>query len=138
EHRFLKETVPLIPDLNEQLQIQPLIPDLEMPNQNCAIQDAMKQKHSSGVSNSLSRFETDYEQVNKLGAGGFGEVFKVKHILDGECYAVKRIILDPNSKDYKKIMREVKMLSRLKHDYVVRYFFSWIEYTNEQITPENR
>jgi serine/threonine protein kinase len=40
-----------------------------------------------------SRFLEDFEDVDILGAGGFGVVYKAKHKLDGQCYAVKRIQL---------------------------------------------
>jgi translation initiation factor 2-alpha kinase 4 len=48
-------------------------------------------------------------------------VIKVKNNLDSQVYAIKRIGLDPNNKQLtKKIMREVKLLSRLNHENVVR------------------
>lgn len=47
--------------------------------------------------------------------------FKVRNRLDGNAYAIKRIVLNPKSKDLnKKITREVKLLSRLNHENVVR------------------
>jgi translation initiation factor 2-alpha kinase 4 len=43
-------------------------------------------------------------------------------------YAIKRIELNPRSKQLnRKITREVKLLSRLNHENVVRYYNSWIE-----------
>lgn len=43
-------------------------------------------------------------------------------------YALKRIKLNPKNKQLnKKITREVKLLSQLNHENVVRYFNSWIE-----------
>ena len=42
--------------------------------------------------------------------------------LDGLLYAIKRINLNPKSAQLKKrIIREVKLLSRLNHENVVRY-----------------
>lgn len=61
-------------------------------------------------------------------AGGFGYVYKVKNILDGRCYALKKILINPSNHSlYEKIKREVNLLSRLNHENVVRYFTSWIE-----------
>lgn len=47
--------------------------------------------------------------------------FQVKNKLDGRLYAIKRIPLNPKSQHFnKKITREVKLLSRLNHENVVR------------------
>ena len=46
---------------------------------------------------------------------------QVKNKLDGQVYAIKRIPLNPKSQHFnKKITREVKLLSRLNHENVVR------------------
>lgn len=46
---------------------------------------------------------------------------QVRNRLDGNAYAIKRIVLNPKSKELnKKITREVKLLSRLNHENVVR------------------
>ncbi|KOB66624.1 Eukaryotic translation initiation factor 2-alpha kinase 4 [Operophtera brumata] len=59
--------------------------------------------------------------------------FEVKNKLDGGLYAIKRIKLNPESVNLnKKITREVKLLSRLNHENVVRYYNAWIETTFEQ------
>lgn len=53
---------------------------------------------------------------------------KVKNKLDARVYALKRIKLNPRNKALnRKITREVKLLSRLNHENVVRYYNSWIE-----------
>lgn len=52
----------------------------------------------------------------------------MRNNLDGCYYAIKRIELNPKNKQLKKrIIREVKLLSRLNHENVVRYYNSWIE-----------
>ncbi|VVC97736.1 unnamed protein product [Leptidea sinapis] len=54
--------------------------------------------------------------------------FEVKNKLDGGFYAIKHVKLNPMSVDLnKKITREVKLLSRLNHENVVRYYNAWIE-----------
>lgn len=54
----------------------------------------------------------------------------MKNKLDGGYYAIKRIQLNPKNRQLnRKIVREVKLLSRLNHENVVRYYNSWIETT---------
>jgi translation initiation factor 2-alpha kinase 4 len=68
-----------------------------------------------------------------IGHGGFGEVVKVKNRLDGNFYAVKKVLLDSwDRKANGKILREVTTLSRLHHQHVVRYFQAWIEGTEQE------
>lgn len=75
-----------------------------------------------------SRLQTEFEVQQWLGQGAYGDVLKVKNILDNRQYAIKRIPLTSRSRQiYKKMTREVELLSRLNHENVVRYFNSWIE-----------
>lgn len=39
----------------------------------------------------LPRFSKDFEDIEEIGSGGFGQVFKAKHRIDGKTYAIKRI-----------------------------------------------
>lgn len=75
-----------------------------------------------------SRIKNEFEVLKWLGKGAFGDVLKVRNKLDGGIYAIKRIELNPKNKQLnKKITREVKLLSRMNHENVVRYYNSWIE-----------
>lgn len=79
-------------------------------------------------SNVHSRLTSEFEMIAELGNGAYGRVYKVRNLLDGQYYALKKISINPsNHLFYKKIMREVKLLSRLNHENVVRYYCSWIE-----------
>ncbi|KNC46184.1 serine/threonine protein kinase [Thecamonas trahens ATCC 50062] len=79
-----------------------------------------------------SRYAADFEEIGMLGKGGFGSVWKVRNRLDGRLYAVKKVVLDGfDSVTDSKIRREVITLSKLNHQYVVRYFQAWIEYVDE-------
>lgn len=80
------------------------------------------------TSTGRSRLETEFEVLQWLGQGAYGDVLKVKNILDNRQYAIKRIPLTAHSRQiFKKMTREVELLSRLNHENVVRYFNSWIE-----------
>ncbi|XP_059478239.1 eIF-2-alpha kinase GCN2 isoform X2 [Neocloeon triangulifer] len=75
-----------------------------------------------------SRVHTEFEVLKWLGKGAFGDVLKVKNKLDARVYALKRIKLNPRNKTLiRRITRECKLLSRLNHENVVRYYNSWIE-----------
>lgn len=100
--------------------------------------DAVKKiRHMSFANNGLSRLDAEFEVLAWLGKGAFGDVLKVKNKLDGGFYAIKRVQLNPESVQLnKKITREVKLLSRLNHENVVRYYNAWIESTTEPIDCE--
>ncbi|XP_030854895.1 eIF-2-alpha kinase GCN2 isoform X1 [Strongylocentrotus purpuratus] len=85
----------------------------------------------------VSRLHSEFEFLAFLGKGGFGNVIKVRNKLDGNLYAIKKILLNPKSRELnKKITREVKLLSRLNHENVVRYYNSWIEVAEEPPTTD--
>lgn len=81
----------------------------------------------------FSRFEKEYEFVGKLGKGGFGEVVKARNRMDGEVYAIKKIFCE-SSEALAAMVSETKLLARLNHPFVVRYYGSWDE--KEQL-PED-
>jgi len=77
----------------------------------------------------LLRYHNEFEELERIGKGGFGEVWRAKNRLD-ECeYAIKKIPFDQTRSEQSiiKILREVQTISRLQHPNVVRYFQSWIE-----------
>ncbi|CAI5696843.1 unnamed protein product [Oreochromis niloticus] len=75
----------------------------------------------------ISRFVSEFEELQLLGKGAFGAVIKVQNKLDGCYYAVKRIQVNPASKQFRRIKGEVTLLSRLNHENIVRYYNAWIE-----------
>ena len=80
-----------------------------------------------------SRLNTEFDVIGVVGQGAYGEVLKVKNKLDLRFYAIKRIRINPNSKQYNKLItREIKLLSRLNHENVVRYYSTWVEQDHEE------
>lgn len=78
-----------------------------------------------------SRIQSEFEVLQFIGQGAFGDVLKVRNILDNRQYAIKRIPLSSKNRHvFKKMTREVELLSRLNHENVVRYYNSWIESAN--------
>lgn len=57
------------------------------------------------------------------------EVFSFcRNKLDGNDYAIKRIILDSKDERFnRRVTREAKLFSKLNHPNVVRYYSAWIE-----------
>ena len=61
----------------------------------------------------MSRYETDFEEIGKIGEGAFGMVFKARHVLDRGIYAVKKIKMPNRTQkaERKRILREINFLS---------------------------
>lgn len=76
-----------------------------------------------------SRYKNDFVEIEKIGIGGFGIVYKSKHKLDNMMYAIKKIpINDIASSNYSKILNEVNCLATLNNNKIIRYYSSWIEF----------
>lgn len=89
------------------------------------------------ISSDVSRIHEDFEIDNFIGKGAYGDVLKVRNKLDNRQYAIKRIPLSSRNKQlFRKMTREVELLSRLNHENVVRYFNSWIETQTTPITDD--
>lgn len=82
-----------------------------------------------------SNYTTKFKERDRLGKGGFGEVWSALHILDGQEYAVKKILITAaqlrsisSELDAQHLLlTELRALAKLKQRNVVRYFDSWIE-----------
>ncbi|XP_019127626.1 eukaryotic translation initiation factor 2-alpha kinase 1 isoform X2 [Larimichthys crocea] len=84
-----------------------------------------------------SRYLSEFEEICRLGKGSYGNVCKVMNKLDGQCYAVKKILIKKVSKDdCMKVLREVKVLSSLQHVNVVGYHTAWMEHVQPAAHPK--
>jgi translation initiation factor 2-alpha kinase 3 len=94
------------------------------------------------------RYARDFSELEIVGKGGYGKVFKAKHKLDGSFYAVKRIPVSPTKlakiqqdgpDELESMLQEVRSLARFDHTNVVRYHNAWLEFTTapseETIVP---
>ncbi|XP_061847132.1 interferon-induced, double-stranded RNA-activated protein kinase isoform X2 [Colius striatus] len=77
------------------------------------------------------RFLEGFKNIELIGEGGFGNVFKATGRLDERTYAIKRVC------DKKNVKREVKELAKLNHENIVRYYGSWKGY-DHVTTPYSR
>jgi len=71
------------------------------------------------------RFISDFTRISYLGRGAFGEVYKVRNQIDGQVYAIKRILISDDRKD--KVLREARLLSSVTHERITRFYNCWIE-----------
>ncbi|KFV43513.1 Eukaryotic translation initiation factor 2-alpha kinase 1, partial [Tyto alba] len=75
-----------------------------------------------------SRYLNEFDEVARLGKGGYGKVYKVRNKLDGQFYAIKKInIKKATRRDCMKVLREVKVLAGLQHPNIVGYHTAWME-----------
>lgn len=93
----------------------------------------MNANHESiALVNRDSRYETEFEEVGKLGKGGFGEVVKARNRMEGTFYAIKKI--RHRADKLEGLLSEVLSLARLNHQYIVRYYGCWVEEDLDQDT----
>lgn len=106
---------------------QPIVTKRRYSNQSQMLASTELQASNSmmGSHRNLGRYERDFEEVGKLGKGGFGEVVKARNRLEGTFYAIKKIKHRANKLD--SLLSEVLSLARLNHQYIVRYYGTWVE-----------
>jgi translation initiation factor 2-alpha kinase 3 len=84
------------------------------------------------------RYAREFAELEIVGKGGYGKVYKVKHKLDGSFYAVKRIavssaklakIQQHGPQEMESMLEEVRSLARFDHANIVRYHNAWLELT---------
>ena len=125
DHQFIKDPIERL-CLEDRRQVQLVVE--ERPR---SVSPPPASTYLPTSSQAQSRLRQDFEILSWLGRGGFGDVIKVRNKLDEKQYAIKRIRLNPADKaTNRKIMREVKLLSRLNHENVVRYYNAWQEITS--------
>ncbi|CAK7356314.1 unnamed protein product [Dovyalis caffra] len=83
-----------------------------------------------------SRYKDDFEEIGKLGKGGFGRVMKCKHKLDDVEYAIKIIKFAENRRD--EVVREVLKHAGLHHENIVRYHQARIEECEPKSDDDNK
>ncbi|XP_078134426.1 eIF-2-alpha kinase GCN2 [Sander vitreus] len=125
DHSFLKPPSPK--NLPQHQETSPEDPAVDFPSSVIPQSHILNGPFSSGVLRQFSRYFNEFEELQLLGKGAFGAVIKVQNNLDGCYYAVKRIQVNPASKQFRRIKGEVTLLSRLNHENIVRYYNAWIE-----------
>ncbi|KYN35257.1 Eukaryotic translation initiation factor 2-alpha kinase 1 [Trachymyrmex septentrionalis] len=74
------------------------------------------------------RYRDEFREICFIARGGFGEVYKAQHRLDGIEYAIKKIIMPiDHIETIKQQLNEVWTLAKLKHTNIVSYNAAWME-----------
>ena len=64
----------------------------------------------------------NFQILAKLGEGAYSTVFKVKRIVDGQVYALKKVkLMNLSEKEKENALNEVRILASVKSNYVVSY-----------------
>jgi wee1-like protein kinase len=84
---------------------------------------------SPGTCSSVGRYGFEFVELELLGTGQFGSVYRCLHRLDGVSYAVKRSKpLARNAYAHRRACNEVHANAALgNHPRVVRYYSAWME-----------
>mmetsp|Transcript_25743 Transcript_25743/g.66301 ORF Transcript_25743/g.66301 Transcript_25743/m.66301 type:complete len:970 (-) Transcript_25743:613-3522(-) len=120
----------------------------DKPNRRRAVSESSSPQHERVISTPVAdetdaiirqaavcdRYRTEFEEAEMLGSGGFGRVFRCHKKIEEIDYAVKQIPLSSDLQyrpTMRRMLREVKVLARLDHHNIVRYFQAWVEQSRD-------
>ena len=64
----------------------------------------------------------DFQIVSKIGEGAYSLVYKVRRLIDGNIYALKKVkLINLSEKERKNALNEVRLLASIKSKFVISY-----------------
>jgi serine/threonine protein kinase len=96
------------------------------------------QKIVSFNNTKLNAYNKTFYELDLLGSGAFGNVYKVQHKIDNELYAIKKVFITDDLIELNyDVFQEVKLFAKLSHPNIVRYYSSWVDLDINSILKYN-
>jgi len=91
--------------------------------------------YSKKKKNLENNYNNNFIELENIGNGSYGSVYKVYHKYEKNLYAIKKVhITNELLKDNFDIFREIQLFSKLNHKNIVRYYSSWLDDYNNKPT----
>ena len=139
--KFTKDDISLISKKHKNREIMKLLSkqffDNIILNQENSLDSKNKKKENNfALFFENNKFRNCFTDIDLIGNGGFGKVYKAMHKLESFYYAIKEIELElKKGEDIRNlnVFREVFTMVNLHHDRIVRFITSWVEKDEEVV-----